>query len=122
MADERKACEDKLSDQTRRHQHEIKQVKEKLLIEQDELKSEMLKRAQDQHIEVQRKMREEMVRERNKEIAAIIEKLGDETHNTQKTLLTQYEAKVSRLEEKHRSEVEETQSRLGQWKHKYEKE
>jgi hypothetical protein len=31
-----------------------------------------------------RKLREEMVNERNKEIEAIIEKLGDETHLTQK--------------------------------------
>jgi hypothetical protein len=29
-------------------------------------------------------MREEMVRERNREIEAIINKLGDETHDTQK--------------------------------------
>jgi len=28
-----------------------------------------------------------MVRERNREIEAIIEKLGDETHSTQKTLM-----------------------------------
>jgi hypothetical protein len=33
-----------------------------------------------------RKLREEMVNERNKEIEAIIEKLGDETHLTQKQL------------------------------------
>lgn len=52
------------------------------MIEQDELKSELLKQAQDQHIETQRKIREEMVRERNREIEAIIEKLGDETHST----------------------------------------
>jgi hypothetical protein len=36
-------------------------------------------------------MREEMVLERNKEIEAIIEKLGDETHSTQKQLVAQYE-------------------------------
>ena len=29
-----------------------------------------------------KKLREEMVNERNKEIEAIIEKLGDETHST----------------------------------------
>jgi hypothetical protein len=28
-----------------------------------------------------------MIRERNREIEAIIEKLGDETHSTQKTLM-----------------------------------
>ena len=66
---------------------EIKQLKEKLAIEADELKSQLLKQAQDQHIEVQRKMKEDMVRERNREIEAIIEKLGDETHLTQKQLM-----------------------------------
>ena len=59
-----------------------------------------------------------MVRERNKEIEAIIEKLGDETHSTQKTLLSQYEAKVAKLEEKHKTESEEYQLRLQQLKDK----
>jgi len=36
---------------------------------------------------VQRKIREDMVKERNKEIEAIIEKLGDETHSTQKQIM-----------------------------------
>jgi hypothetical protein len=52
------------------------------MVEQEELKAMLLKQAQDQHIEVQRKIREDMVKERNKEIEAIIEKLGDETHST----------------------------------------
>ena len=64
-------------------------------------------------------MREEMVRERNKEIETIIEKLGDETHNTQKTLVTQYESKVAKVEEKHRVELEEYQMRLQQLKDKH---
>lgn len=34
--------------------------------------------------DIQRKMRDEMVRERNREVEAIINKLGDETHDTQK--------------------------------------
>jgi hypothetical protein len=62
----------------------MKQLKDKMVIQNDELKSTMLKQVQDQHIEVQRKMKEDMVRERNREIEAIIEKLGDETHTTQK--------------------------------------
>jgi hypothetical protein len=82
-----KACEERIEDCKRRHALELKQLRERLLIEQDELKSDMLKRAQDQHIETQRKIREEMIRERNREIEAIIEKLGDETHSTQKTLM-----------------------------------
>jgi len=72
------------------------------MIEHEEMKSELLKRAQDQHIETQRKVREEMVRERNKEIEAIIEKLGDETHSTQKTLMAQYEQKVAKSDTKHK--------------------
>jgi len=46
-------------------------------------------------------MKEDMVRERNREIEAIIEKLGDETHTTQKQLLQQYEKKVEALQDKH---------------------
>lgn len=43
-----------------------------------------LKQQQEQYMQEKRKLREEMVNERNKEIEAIIEKLGDETHLTQK--------------------------------------
>lgn len=75
------------------------------MIEHEELKSEILKTAQDGHIEAQRRIREEMIRERNKEIEAIIEKLGDETHSTQKNLVSQYESKVRTMEEKHRNQL-----------------
>ena len=47
MAEERKQAEDRIEDAQRRHQYEIKQMKERLMIEQDELKSELLKKAQD---------------------------------------------------------------------------
>lgn len=46
-----------------------------------------------------------MVRERNREIEAIIEKLGDETHSTQKQLMSQYEKKCQQVEDKHRLEI-----------------
>lgn len=36
----------------------------------------------EQKRDYQKKVREEMVRERNREIEAIINKLGDETHDT----------------------------------------
>ena len=47
------------------------------------------------------------MKERNKEIEAIIEKLGDETHSTQKQLVSVYESKAAKLEEKHRKELAE---------------
>jgi predicted S18 family serine protease len=59
-----------------------------------------------------------MVRERNREIEAIINKLGDETHDTQKQLLTQYERKVKDVEAKWKSEVEEHKVTIKQWKDK----
>lgn len=39
-------------------------------------------------------MREDMVNERNREIEAIIEKLGDETHLTQKQIQMSFDKKV----------------------------
>jgi len=48
-----------------------------------------------------------MVRDRNREIEAIINKLGDETHDTQKQLLTQYERKIKDIEGKWKNEVDE---------------
>jgi hypothetical protein len=42
----------------------------------------MEKKTEEDKQEFKRKTRDEMVRERNKEIEAIINKLGDETHDT----------------------------------------
>ena len=53
-----------------------------------------------------------MIRERNREIEAIINKLGDETHDTQKGLLAQYERKVRDVEDKWRADVETHKSTL----------
>jgi hypothetical protein len=53
-----------------------------------------------------------MIRERNREIEAIINKLGDETHDTQKQLLTQYERKVKDVEEKWKAEVDSYKAML----------
>lgn len=72
----------------------------------------MLKQVQDQNIEVQRKMKEDMVNERNREIEAIIEKLGDETHSTQKQLSAQYNAKAQAMQSEHRREVADLESQL----------
>ena len=60
-----------------------------------------------------------MIRERNREIEAIINKLGDETHDTQKGLLAQYERKVRDVEDKWRADVETHKSTLQQWKDKH---
>eukprot|EP00349_Pseudokeronopsis_sp_Brazil_P007879 CAMPEP_0202968890 /NCGR_PEP_ID=MMETSP1396-20130829/14388_1 /ASSEMBLY_ACC=CAM_ASM_000872 /TAXON_ID= /ORGANISM="Pseudokeronopsis sp., Strain Brazil" /LENGTH=51 /DNA_ID=CAMNT_0049695755 /DNA_START=38 /DNA_END=190 /DNA_ORIENTATION=+ len=51
-------------------------------------------------------MKEEMVRERNREIEAIINKLGDETYDTKKQIMSSYEKQLKELEQKHRSEIE----------------
>lgn len=59
-----------------------------------------------------------MVRERNKEIEAIIEKLGDETHSTQKSLMASYEKKVAKIEEKHREELNDYKKLLDNTKDK----
>lgn len=63
-----------------------------------------------------------MVRERNREIEAIINKLGDETHDTQKQLMQQYERKVKDVENKWREEVKEVQVHTNQWKEKFKSE
>lgn len=60
-----------------------------------------------------------MVNERNKEIEAIIEKLGDETHSTQKSLQSQFERKVDALNEKHAQEVRDYQLQVASLSEKY---
>ncbi len=57
--------------------------------------------------ELVKKIREDMVRERNREIEAIINKLGDETHDTQKQIMNQYERKLKETEQRHKLEVDE---------------
>ena len=52
-----------------------------------------------------------MVKERNREIEQIIEKLGDETHDTQKQLVQQYEAKVDEVNKKAAQDLAEERVR-----------
>jgi len=77
------------------------------------------RRADEQKEEYQKRLREEMIRERNREIEAIINKLGDETHDTQKQLMQQYERKVKDTEAKWKAELDEQRAVLQQWKDKY---
>ena len=65
----------------------MKKYKEEQQIERQELIIQLEKKAEEDKQEFKRKTRDEMVRERNKEIEAIINKLGDETHDTQKQLM-----------------------------------
>lgn len=69
--------------------------------------------------EFQRRLREEAVKERNKEIAAIIERLGDETHDTQRQLTAQAEKRVKEVELRWKADVEEYKTLLAQWKEKF---
>jgi len=81
---ERKKGEEKAEEITRRKDAELKNLKEQMKIEQDEWKESMQKKIQEENFEKIKKMKEEMVRERNREIEAIINKLGDETYDTKK--------------------------------------
>ena len=65
----------------------MKKYKEEQQNERQELIIQLEKKAEEDKQEFKRKTRDEMVRERNKEIEAIINKLGDETHDTQKQLM-----------------------------------
>jgi hypothetical protein len=55
-----------------------------------------------------------MIRERNKEIEAVIEKLGDETHSTNKQLQQQFDQQKRRLEDKHRIRETDLENQLAQ--------
>jgi hypothetical protein len=57
-------------------------------------------------------MREEMVRERNKEIEAVINKLGDETHDTQRSMMLQYDRKCKEIEQRCKLETDEVRAEL----------
>lgn len=106
----------------RKFEADAKKLKEQLQIEKDELVAQTQKQHEEEKQDYQRKLREEMVRERNREIESIINKLGDETHDTQKQLMQQYERKVQDVENKWRAEVQEQKGAIQQWKDKYKKE
>ena len=79
----------------------------------------ILKKFHDEKDEIRDKAREQMVKERNREIEAIIEKLGDETHDTQKQLMQQYEKKVAELDKKSAHELAEERVRYNELMDKY---
>lgn len=51
-------------------------------IQQDEWREEYTRKQQEQNKEYLKRVNEELVKEKNQAIAAIIEKLGDETYDT----------------------------------------
>lgn len=55
-----------------------------------------------------------MVIERNREIEAIIEKLGDETHANQKALVQKYEQKIATMVQQHDEALKIHKSELTQ--------
>mmetsp|Transcript_18167 Transcript_18167/g.27962 ORF Transcript_18167/g.27962 Transcript_18167/m.27962 type:complete len:96 (+) Transcript_18167:1972-2259(+) len=63
-----------------------------------------------------------MILERNREIEAIINKLGDETHTNNKQLMQQYERKVSDVESQRRADAEDYKATIQQWKDKFKSE
>ena len=63
-----------------------------------------------------------MIRERNKEIEAVIEKLGDETHSTNKQLQQQFDQQKRRLEDKHRIRETDLENQLSELQAKFAKE
>ncbi len=81
-------------------------------IEQEEWRESMVRKLQDEQKEHEKKMREQMVKERNREIEAIINKLGDETLDTKKQMHDHYEKKVKEVEAKGKSEIEEYKATL----------
>jgi len=98
---------------------EMKKSQEKLKLEHEEYRADILKRAQEQNGDALRLMKENLIRERNREIEEIIEKLGDETHQTEKQLMAQYEKKAHQLTLKHKEELTEYQTSGQQWGEKY---
>lgn len=103
----------------RKHEAELKRVKEEQQLMVEAQAQNLQKRVEEEKAEFKRKLREDMVRERNREIEAIINKLGDETHDTQKQLMQQYERKVKDVEAKWKAEVDEYKAMLQQWKDKH---
>jgi hypothetical protein len=75
-------------------------MREQMLTENEVKVQEALKQFEGDKAAIKERAREQMVQERNREIQAIIEKLGDETHDTQKQLVQQYEAKVTDLDKR----------------------
>lgn len=116
---EKQKCESKMEETARRHLNEVKIEKERLKIETDEWKTEFLRKQGENMQEFQRRLREDAVKDRNKEIAAIIERLGDETHDTQKQMVAQSEKRVREVELKWKNDVEEYKVLLTQWKEKF---
>jgi hypothetical protein len=91
---------------------ELKKLKEEQAIAVEAATDNLKKRLEDEKNEFQKKVKEDMVRERNREIEAIINKLGDETHDTQKQLMAQYERKVKEAEAKRKSDAEEYKAQV----------
>ncbi len=106
----------------RRHQIEFKQLKEQLQIENEEWKDLQLKKMTEEKRSQLKALKEDMVKEKNKKIEEVIDRLGDETHDTHKKLQVQFSKKEREIEAKCQEEIQELKSDIILMKEKQEKE
>lgn len=109
---ERVKGEQKVEEANRRAQVDIKNAKEKMKLEQEEWREELLRKQQEKNKDYLRKLNEDLVKEKNQAISAVIEKLGDDNIDTLRQLQAQQEKKVREVENKWKSEMAEQRTQL----------
>ncbi|CAF1152176.1 unnamed protein product [Didymodactylos carnosus] len=113
-------------EQERRHQGEIRELKEKLEIEKQSWEENYMKKQETNLAGKERELRDQMKRERDKEIEKVISQLETDTTMSKEEAERAAENRVKRIRDKYESELREveyserqTQERYNQLKAQY---
>jgi hypothetical protein len=114
-----KACEDKVDELRRKNEMRITEIRNECQQENDQWKEKtLLKQKQDLKSKI-KQLQEQMVKDRNKEIEIIVNRLGDNTNEAKKKLINEYEQKIQEINSKHQSESETQMKAIDKWNNSY---
>lgn len=106
-------------EQERRHADEIRSMKEKLKLEKDSWEQNFLKKQETWVVQKERELKDQVKRERDKEIEMVIARLEEDATSSRDDIERASENKIRRLREKYESEMKDLERSERQALEKY---
>jgi 5-azacytidine-induced protein 1 len=114
-----KACEDKIDELRRKNEMRITEIRNECQQENDQWKEKTLSKQKQELKAKIKQLQEQMIKDRNKEIEIIVNRLGDNTNEAKKKLINEYEQKIQEMNSKHQAESETQMKAADKWNNSY---
>ena len=114
-----KSCEDKVEEQRRKNEMRITEIRNECQQESDQWREKTLTKQKQELKNKIKQLQDQMVKDRNKEIEIIVNRLGDNTNEAKKKLINEYELKIQEMQSKHQAELEAQMKYNDKWNSSY---